>query len=128
MMNFNTILFLHQGLSRTAWMFMLVISAAALVYYMRNKPLDGQFFGIIAAGEVLMLVQACLGLTILLFFGVQPGRLVHFLYGFLTILVFPAIYYYTDGEGDRRAALMWLLTAIFMFGLALRAITTGGYG
>lgn len=127
-MSFDNLLFLHQGLSRTAWMFMLVICVASLIYYVRNQPLDGQFFGIIAAGEVLMLIQTSIGLIIFLSFSIQPGRLVHFLYGFLTILVFPAIYYYTDGEGDRRAALMWLLTAIFMFGLALRAITTGSYG
>jgi len=123
-MNFALILFIHGRLAQTIWMFMLIVGLWAGFYYLRAKPLDGQFFGIIAVGEILMASQAVLGLTMLIGWGVKPENLIHFLYGALSVLVFPAIYYYTQDEEDRRAALIWALAGFFLFGLSLRAIGT----
>ncbi len=124
-MNFTTILFIHNRLAQTAWLFMLLMTLWAAGHYLRNKPLNGQFWGIVAVGEILMLFQALLGLTMLLGWSSQPGRSIHFLYGGLTVIVMPAVYGYSQGWEHRRAALIWVLTGLLMVGLSIRAIGTG---
>ncbi len=125
-MNIGTLIFLHNRLAQTTWLFMLIMGLWALGHYIRNQPLGGQFLGIVAVGEILLIVQALLGFSMILFGGLMPPRAaLHLLYGIFALVVLPAIYYYTRGEQDRRAALVWFFTGIFMFGLALRLITMG---
>ena len=123
-MNFANILFIHGRLSQTAWLYMLILAAWAGFHYFRKRKLDGQFFGIVAIGEILMVAQAALGAIMFFGWNIQPGKIVHLLYGTLSILVFPSVYHYTQGGEDRRAAMMWTLAGLFMFGLSLRAIGT----
>ena len=120
--------FIHRGLANTVVLFMLIMGLWALVHYVRNRPLDGNFFGIVAVGEILLLVQAALGLVLVLRGFVAPRPFLHYLYGVFALLVLPAIYYYTRGDQDRRAALIWFFTGIFMFGLGLRLIGMGAVG
>ena len=119
---------IHSGLANTASLFMLILGLWSLYYYIRNQLLDGSFFGIVAVGEILLIVQALLGLTLVLS-GAQASRpFLHYLYGFFSILVLPAVYYYTNGDEQRRAALIWCFTGIFLFGLSLRLIGMGQFG
>lgn len=127
-MSFETIRFIHSRLAQTAWLYMVIVGVWSAGYYLRNKKLDGQFFGIIAVGELLMAAQALFGLTMLVAWKIQPGKPVHFLYGVLSLLVFPGIYYYTQDDDSRRSALIWALAGLFMFGVSLRAISTGPLG
>ena len=130
-MNLGTLAQIHRGLSNTIWLFMLIMGLWALAHYLRNRPLDGNFFGIVAVGEILLLVQSVLGGLILLFSGLTilpPRPSLHFLYGTFSLLVLPAIYYYTRGAQDRRAMLIWFFTGLFLFGLALRLRTMGSFG
>ena len=97
----------------------------ALALYIRNRPLDGNFFGIVAVGEILLFVQASLG-GLLMLSGFWPPRpYLHILYGIFAVVVLPAIYYHTRGDDQRRAALVWFFAGIFLFGLALRLIGMG---
>jgi len=124
-MNMN---FIHRGLANTTILFMFLMGIWALIYYFRGRNLDGNFFGIVAVGELLLVVQSTLG-AILMFSGFVPPRpFLHYLYGVFSLLVLPAIYYYTQGDQDRRAALIWFFTGIFMFGLILRFVGMGSLG
>jgi hypothetical protein len=71
----------------------------------------------------MMLAQAVLGI-VLLASGLSPARTIHFLYGSLTVLVFPILWFYTRGDTSRRASLIWGLAGLAMMGLAFRAIGT----
>ena len=103
---------------------MLIMGLWALVHYFRHQPLRGQFLGIVAVGEILLVAQALLGYGMILFGGLtHPRGILHFLYGTFALVVLPAIYYYTRGGQDRRAALIWFFTGIFMVGLSFRLIT-----
>jgi len=116
---------LHLGLANTTTLFMFIMGIWALVHYIRNRPLDGNFFGIVAVGELLLIFQASLGLLLVLSGARPPRPFLHFLYGIFATLVLPSIYYYTRGDEQRRAALVWFFAGIFMFGLALRLIGMG---
>jgi hypothetical protein len=76
-------------------------------------------------GEVLFLLQAVMG-GILYFSGLRPAQLVHLLYGALGVFALPAAYTYSRGGDDRRGSLIYSLICLFLFGVALRAITTAG--
>jgi len=122
-MNIGTIIWLHQGVGNAAPLFMILLGILSLVNYIRGQGVDGNIIGAVVIGEILMFVQVGLGLT-LLFSGLFPARTIHFLYGALTILAFPALWVYTQGATDRRASLLWALAGLFMMGLTLRAIGT----
>ena len=119
---------IHAGLANTVSLFMFILSVWSLYYYIRNKLLDGSFFGIVAVGEILLIFQAALGF-ILVLGGSQAQRpFLHYLYGIFSLLVLPAVYYYTNGDEQRRAALIWCFTGTFLFGLSLRLIGMGQFG
>ncbi|MEM7034850.1 MAG: hypothetical protein AAF629_35240 [Chloroflexota bacterium] len=119
---------IHSGLANTTSLFMFVMGVYALYYYARNRLLDGRFFGIVAIGELLLIFQSGLGL-LLIFNGRQAQRPeLHYMYGFFSLLVLPAVYYYTTGDESKRAALIWSLTGLFLFGLSLRLVGMGQFG
>lgn len=122
-MNLGTILWLHDRVGNAAPLFMILLGILSFINYFRGLGVTGNVIGAVIVGEVLMLVQVSLGL-ILLISGLYPPQLIHFLYGALTILAFPALWVYTRGATDRRASLMWALAGLFMMGLTLRAIGT----
>ena len=122
-MNLITIIWLHEGIGNAVPLFMIGVGILSLINYIRGQGVDGSIIGAVIVGELLMIAQVTLGI-ILVFSGLFPGRLIHFLYGSLTILTFPALWVYTQGATDRRASLIWALAGLFMMGLALRAIGT----
>jgi hypothetical protein len=125
-MDLATILWLHKGVGNAAPLFMVLVGLLSLINYFRGLGLDGSVIGAVIVGEITMLVQAGLGL-ILLAFGLWPGGWgIHFLYGSLSVLFFPALWAYTRGATDRRASLTWAVGGLFMMGLTLRAIGTAG--
>lgn len=122
-MNLGTVIWLHERVGNAAPLFMILVGGLSLVNYIRGQGVDGNILGAVVIGEVLMIVQVVLGI-ILWVSGLYPARVIHFLYGSLTVLTFPALWVYTQGATDRRASLIWALAGLFMMGLALRAIGT----
>jgi len=100
------------------------VGVLSVINYFRGVGLDGNVIGAVIVGEIMMLVQATLGIILLVAGALYPARGIHFLYGSLTILFFPALWAYTRGATDRRAALLWAVGGLFMMGLTLRAIGT----
>ena len=123
-MNPATLLWLHDRVGNAAPLFMALVGLLSLINYLRGAGLDGSVIGAVIVGEIMMLVQATLGLILLFGGGLSPARGIHFLYGSLTVLFFPALWAYTRGATDRRAALLWAFGGLFMMGLTLRAIGT----
>jgi len=125
-MDLATVLWLHKGVGNAAPLFMVLVSLISFINYFRGLGLDGNVIGAVVVGEIMMLTQASLGI-ILLVLGLWPGGWgIHFLYGSLSVLFFPALWAYTRGATDRRASLVWAVGGLFMMGLTLRAIGTAG--
>ena len=123
-MTLETVIWLHNGVGNAAPLFMILVAALSFFNYWRGVGVDGNLTGAVVMGELMMLVQAALGIILLLAGGLYPARVIHFLYGSLTVLFFPALWAYTHGATDRRAALLWGVGGLFMMGLTLRAIGT----
>jgi hypothetical protein len=124
----TTIIEIHRVLSNTVWLFWLLLGLWGLYRAIRGRAVDGNFVGAGAIGQGLFVLQAVLGF-ILWFGGLdaslqRPG--IHLLYGIFA-LVFPPFVYLVVLRGDDSNRAQWVLafTALFMFGIALRSISTG---
>jgi hypothetical protein len=81
--------------------------------------------GALILNEAVVVIQGILG-VILLIQGQRPHQGLHFLYGVVALLVLPAAYFYSDGGSERRDSLVFGLAGLFLLGIAIRAVTTGG--
>ncbi len=116
---------IHGRLALTAIMFALALGIWAGWNYFRGQSVTSSYWGAVVIGELLMLGQGVLGVLLLLTGG-QPADVLHFLYGVLVALTWPAVYIYTNGRITRNENALYALASFFIFGLAIRAIMTGG--
>ena len=114
---------LHVILGRALRLFSLVVTLWSLILFVRRRDLEGNFWGTVVVGEALALAQGALGLARFLA-GAAPARSVHFLYGVLGLLIWPAAFAFTRGRSGRREALIWAATSLFLFTLTFRSETT----
>jgi hypothetical protein len=127
-MDLSTVIWLHNRVGNAAPLFMILVGILSFINYLRGLGVDGNIIGAVIVGELMMLTQAVLGIFLVVA-GLWPGGWgIHFLYGSLSIIFFPALWVYTRGETDRRAALTWAVGGLFMMGLTLRAIGTSPGG
>lgn len=117
---------IHGRLANTVILYCLALSVWAFWRFFRKQGIDSSYWGALIIGEILILVQGALGVLMWLFFALHPERDIHFLYGIVTAITLPAVYAFTRGRAERRDMLIYAATTLFLFGIALRALTTGG--
>lgn len=118
-----TLTLIHNRVATTMTLFSVVAGIWGLVLYFRSRPMDGNYWGILATGELLFLAQAALG-ALLWLQGGRPGRGIHLLYGLVAVLALPAVFAFNRGRDDRMAALGYGLIMLFLAGISFRAIST----
>lgn len=121
-----SVISIHGFVANAVNIFTLIVALYAALKYIQKQELSTDFWGTVAIGEGLMMVQALLGI-ILLIEGLFPAQWVHLLYGVVTALTWPVLYTYTRGkQTPAREALMWMIVSAILFGVTLRARATGG--
>jgi phosphatidylglycerophosphate synthase len=118
------VLNLHQVLSNTTWLFFLIVGIWGMYRAIRGYGVDGSYLGAMAVGEILFIVQAILGVILLLGSG-TPGRGVHILYGVFAVVALPGLFAYLRGDDSNNSQWSYALMTLFLFGVALRSISTG---
>ncbi len=113
---------LHNQAATAVTIFTGLVTLYSLYLIITRRPLDGNYWGAIAVGEILIIVHMLLGIGAWIFGG-APARGVHFLYGATAVITWPAVYAYTQGETQRP--LIWLFASAFLFGVTLRSSQTG---
>jgi len=116
---------LHTGLARACVLFSVILGLYGLWLFFRKQKVDGNFFGVMATGELLYLAQGVVGVLSYLT-GPPPSRSVHILYGVVLVITLPGAYAYLRGRDDRREALIYGLIGLFLAGVSLRAMFTAG--
>ncbi len=115
----------HAGLSNACLLFSLLAAGYAFLRYFRQQGVDGGFLGVIAIGELLYLAQVVVGVLLALGDGPRPARLwVHVLYGIVLVIMYPAAYAFTRGRDGQRELMTYAVVALFLAGIALRAVST----
>jgi heme A synthase len=115
---------IHHALANACLIFSLLISGVAFYTYFRKLKVTANLWGMLAAGEVLYLVQALLGLALVIVGGNPARGWVHFLYGALITIVLPGAFSFTRGRDTAREALIYAILGLFLAGVSLRATGT----
>ncbi|MGN6032073.1 MAG: hypothetical protein ACTHQE_10465 [Thermomicrobiales bacterium] len=120
----SIVLLLHDRLATSVMLFFLFVGLWGLFEFARGGVLGGNIAGALIIGQVLIVVQGALGLALLVW-GDRPSQMLHILYGFTAALVLPFVWSYVRDRAPRQGLLLYSLVALFIFGLAIRGITTG---
>lgn len=121
----STFVLLHDRLGTTVVLFFLIVGLWGILEFARGGVLGGNIAGALIIGQFLILVQGVLGLVIFVW-GDRPNQMLHILYGFTAALVLPFVWSYVRDRAPRQGLLLYSLVALFIVGLAIRGITTGG--
>ena len=117
---------IHGRLATSILLFIFALALWGLLRYFRKQGVDGSYWGALVIGEVLILAQGALGIF-LWFSTLRPERGgFHVLYGVVSAITIPAAYAFTKGRDERREMLIYGVTMLFLAGIAIRAMTTGG--
>ncbi|MGE3798210.1 MAG: hypothetical protein AB7G88_10225 [Thermomicrobiales bacterium] len=87
--------------------------------------LEGSISGALVIGQLLIMVQGAFGLALYIK-GPRPDDPVHILYGITAAMVMPFVYTYARDRHPRQSLVVFSLIALFIGGLAIRGMTTGG--
>ena len=118
---------IHGALANACLIFSLIIAGYGFLLYFRQRGVDSNFWGTLAAGEILFLAQGVLG-VLLYASGLRPARtLVHILYGIVLVITLPGAYAVTRGRNSRREALIYAILGLFLAGVTLRAMFTAAH-
>jgi hypothetical protein len=122
-----TISAIHAALSNTAWLFFLILGLWGLFRAIRGQSVNGNYLGAAFIGQMIFVAQAVLGAT--LWIGGASGNIqrpgIHALYGVFALVFLPFIYLSVlRGDDTNRAQWVLAFTTLFLFGIALRSITT----
>jgi len=121
------IITIHSGLSNTIWLFFLAIGLWGVVRAIRGLGVDGSYLGAMVIGQVLYWLQGLLGLTLWIggFIGAVARPEMHILYGAFTLVFMPFVYLvWLRGDDSNRGQWTMALVNLFLFGVALRAVST----
>jgi hypothetical protein len=120
----DVVVLLHDRLATTVMLFFLFVGVWGLFEFARGGVLGGNIAGALIIGQILVVVQGTLGLVLFVAHD-RPDDPVHFLYGLTAALVLPFLWSYTRDRAPRQGLLLYSLVALFIFGLAIRGMTTG---
>jgi hypothetical protein len=116
----------HDRLANTILLFNLIAGLWGMVSYLRGRGVTSNYWGILAIAELLFITQGILGASMWLG-GARPARsAVHILYGAVSVISLPAYFLLTRGRDDRPASLAYGVLCLFLAGISVRAMVTGG--
>jgi hypothetical protein len=116
---------IHGRLGTTGLYFMILMALWGLFRYFRKEGVNSNYWGALAIGEILIVVQGLLG-AYLWIIGERPERSLHVLCGIAAARVFPGVYAYTKGNEERRSILVYGVALLVSVLLIMRAISTAG--
>jgi formate hydrogenlyase subunit 3/multisubunit Na+/H+ antiporter MnhD subunit len=117
----------HDALANASLIFSLIIGVYGFGRYFTGQGINASFWGVLASGQLLYMVQAGTGLWLMLA-GFRAARMgVHILYGVILVLVLPGLYAATRGRDGRREQIMYALVGLFLAGVSLRAMATAQF-
>jgi len=121
----DTLILLHDRLSITVVLFMFAVGVWGLFAFLKGDSLGGSLSGAMVIGQILITLQVLLGVALVIG-DARPESTMHYLYGVTIVILLPFAYSYLQKRDPRQALFFFSLAALFVGGLAIRAITTGG--
>jgi heme A synthase len=120
----TAVLALHQQLANAVVLYFAALGLWGLFLAITKRPFDSAYRGALVIGGLLGVAQAVIGLTLVVS-GLRPRDDLHYLYGLSVIVALPLVHQYISTRRFSRV-LAYGLASLFIMGLGIRAITTGG--
>src|SRR6476620_9847814 len=114
---------IHRTLSTMISLYSLIMAAWGLFNFLRRNHPDGNYNGALVMAVALYVIAGIVGM-VLVFMGLMPARMIHFLYGVTIVITIPAIFAFTRGRNSSRESMLYGLGFLFIWGLTERAATT----
>lgn len=105
---------------------MAAVGIWGLFTFVKGGILEGSISGALIIGQILIVLQGVVGLILFTDADRRPDDPVHILYGAAAALTMPFIWTYVRERHPRQGLFFYSLAALFIAGLAIRGITTGG--
>ena len=122
----ESLVLIHGRLSTTIFLYVLLMALWGFWRFFRRQGIASNYWGALAIAEILIIAQGILG-VVLWASAHNPARGgIHMLYGVVSLLTLPAAYLYTKGREERRDLLIYSAVLLFLVGITLRSISTGG--
>jgi heme A synthase len=117
----------HQDLFKSVILYFGVLTLWGLFLFIRGQAPSGSYLGALIIGVGLAVVQGLSGVLIVLTTSHHPKEGLHWLYGFVIVLILPVIYgAWAQRSNDRRASLYYALGCALILVIALvRSQNTG---
>jgi heme A synthase len=115
---------LHDRFATSIILYMIVVGLWGVVSYIRKIGVSPSYRGTLVIGEAILVLQGILGIS-LVASGYRPKQPLHFLYGGLSVFILPFLMSFARVRPSHQRPLIYGLGAIFIVGLALRAMMTG---
>jgi len=119
------LLLVHQRLAIAAILITLIIGIWGVVTFLRKREATSGYRSTLVMTEVLFIAQGLVGALLFVAGNKRPHDGLHILYGVLLVIALPIAASYTSNRA-RREPLVYGVVGLFMVGLSIRAITTGG--
>jgi hypothetical protein len=113
-------------MSITMMLFMGAVGLWGLFTFARGGILEGSLSGALVIGQVLIALQGVAGLLIFIEGSNRPADTVHILYGVAAFVTMPFVWSYVRERHPRQGLFFYSLAALFIMGLSIRGIATGG--
>ncbi|MBV9543996.1 MAG: hypothetical protein JOY61_06430 [Chloroflexi bacterium] len=120
----NGVVAAHQQVAIVVVLYFAALGIWGLVLALIRRPFGSAYRGALIIGFVLGVVQALIGMSLFLT-GLRPRDDLHYLYGLSVIVALPLVQQYISTRRWSRV-LTYGLASLFIMGLGIRAITTGG--
>jgi hypothetical protein len=117
---------IHNRLAFTIVLYVFILSLWGFWRFIRKQGVDSSFRGALAIVQALTLFQGVWGIVLRVGGAVPTRGWTHVLYGVVVAISLPAVYVFTKGREERRDILIYAAVLLFMVGISLRAISTGG--
>jgi len=122
----QALILIHDRLSVTMLLFLLALALWGFWLYVRGPGVTGSYWGALAVGEVLIVVEGVVGFALALLGNLPARGWLHILYGIVAVISIPAAFAFTRGRAGRYESLIYALVALFLAGVTSRLQLTGG--
>lgn len=119
------ILSIHARLGNTLFYYAAIMIVWGFWRMFRRQPVDSTYWSALVIGEIMIIIQGVLGIVLALT-GKKLGIPLHMLFGGLSLVVLPLVYYYTRGRQNRRDMLVYAISLLLMIALVAGALRTAG--
>jgi heme A synthase len=116
---------LHQGFGTVVLIYSGLMALWGLFLWLRGSNPSGGYLGALVLAEGVIVLQGLIGILLLLL-GHRPQGPLHYLYGILALITLPSAYVFGERATERRDSLIFGLAGLFLVGVAIRGIMTGG--